>query len=47
MDLFSLYLPKLLTKSPTEKELRMPPTEKKETAMDQIAVREVGGMLSL
>lgn len=35
------YLPKRLTKSPTEKEPKMPPTEKMETAMDQMAVREV------
>ncbi len=38
--LFSFYLPKRLTKSPTEKEPQMPPTEKMETAMDQMAVRE-------
>lgn len=39
--LFASYLPKRLTKSPTEKEPKMPPIEKIATVMDQIAVSEL------
>lgn len=39
--LFSLHLPKRLTKSPTEKDPKMPPTEKMATETDQMAVSEL------
>jgi len=39
-----VYLPKRVTNSPTEKEPKMPPTEKMATEMDQMVVREVGVM---
>ena len=39
-----VYLPRRLTNRPTEKEPKMPPTEKMATDMDQRVVREDGGM---
>lgn len=43
-DAFCFYLPKRLTKSPTEKDPKMPPMEKTETEMDHSVVRRVAGI---